>query len=344
MTTRLNVAAIGCGGISGAHLPRVLESPDMHLVATMDISEEAARRRAEEYGASYHTTDMERVLADDSIDAVLIFSTHDTHAEIAIDACAAGKHIYAEKPLAITLDEARRLQQAVHESGVKLMGGWWFKHSPVTKRLREVIPQPYFVLFLCRLSSTRYENAKPNDPEGPLGCNGVLDAAGYNLHWIWHVMRSQPVEINAMGYGGEPSNTSTINIRFANGGLATSVYGVVGQGGYLPKHYAEVMAGPISAATVRFGNLIFQGTDEPGIEENAYHNGFDEEMEMFAKYCLDGGESPMDVWEACIPTLIVEKAVEAMQTNQPVAVDLSADFYLPDGELPASIEQFGDNV
>ncbi len=53
MTTRLNVAAIGCGGISGAHLPRVLESPDMHLVATMDISEEAARRRAEEYGASY---------------------------------------------------------------------------------------------------------------------------------------------------------------------------------------------------------------------------------------------------------------------------------------------------
>ncbi len=344
MTDRLNVAAIGCGGISGAHLPRVHELSSMHLVATMDTSDVAAHRRAQEYDASYHTTELDRVLEDDSVDAVLIFSSHDTHAEIAIKACAAGKHIYAEKPLAITLEEARSLQQAVHESGVKLMGGWWFKHSPITKRLREVIRQPYFVLFLCRLSSTRYENATPNDPDGPLGRNGVLDAAGYNLHWIWHVMRSQPVEINAMGYGGKPSNTGTINIRFANGGMATSIYGVVGQGGYLPKHYAEVMAGPVSAATVRFGNLIFQGTDEPGIEENSYHNGFDEEMEMFANHCLNGGPSPMDVWEASIPTLIVEKAIDAMQNNRPAQIDLSADFYLPDGKLPASLEQFGDNI
>ena len=338
----LRVAAIGCGGISTAHLPKVQELPEMHLVATMDVVEEAAQRRAEEYDATYHTTDLDRILADDSIDAVLIFSTHDTHAEIAIQACAAGKHVYAEKPLAITLDEARRLQQAVHESGIRLMGGWWFKHSPITKRLREVIKQPYFVIFSCRLSSTRYENAKPNDPDGPLGRNGILDAAGYNLHWIWHVMRSQPVEIEAMGYDGQPTNTSTINIRFANGSIATSIYSVVGGGGYLPKHYAEVLAGPISAATVRFGNLVFQGTEESGIEDNYYHNGFDEEMSMFANFCLEGGPSPMDVWEASIPTLIVEKAIEAMRTHQPVAVNLDEDFYLPDGKLPASIEHFGD--
>jgi hypothetical protein len=73
-------------------------------------------------------------------------------------------------------------------------------------------------------------------------------------------------------------------------------------------------------------------------------NGFDEEMEMFANYCLNGGPSPMDVWEASIPTLIVEKAVEAMQSSKPVAIDLSADFYLPGGKMPASLEQFGDNT
>ena len=129
-----------------------------------------------------------------NIDAVLICSTHDTHADIAIKACAAGKHIFAEKPLAMTLDEARRVQKAVHESGVQLMSGWWFKHSPVTKRLREVIPQPYYTLFTCRVS---YD--KPNDPEGPYGRDGILDNSGYNLHWIWHVMRSQPVEIFCHG-------------------------------------------------------------------------------------------------------------------------------------------------
>jgi predicted dehydrogenase len=342
MANQLHTALVGCGGISGAHLPNIRNTPEMRLVATMDVVEAAAQRRAEEINAAYYTTDWQRILDDDTIEAVLLCSTHNTHTALAIEALAAGKHVYSEKPLAMTLDEARRLQQAVHESGLQLMSGWWFKHSPVTKRLREVIPQPYFILFTCRLASSRYDNARPNDPEGPYGRNGILDAAGYNLHWIWHVMRSQPVEVTATGYEGAPTNTSTITIRFANGSIGTSIYSVVGAGGILPKHYAEVLAGGVSAATLRFGNLVFEGTDEPGIEHNTYHNGFDEEMGMFAHLCLHGGPSPMDAWEACIPTLIFEKAVESMRTHQPVPVDVREDFYLPDGKLPASIEHFGD--
>ena len=424
MAEQLKIGMIGCGGISGSHLPNILKTPEMRLIATMDMVEEAerpdgrrygARVRAEEGNAEYYTTDMDRVLSDpdrcgddlfyphhpcryrpqglcrrqaylrgetagddagrgaagpeggarvggeadervvvqafagdqtaargdpSDIDAVMIFSTHTTHADIVLKACAAGKHIFAEKPLAMTLDEARRVQKAVHESGVKLMSGWWFKHSPVTKRLREVIPQPYTILFTCRVSNPEYR--EPDDPDGPYGRDGILDNSGYNLYWIWHVMRSQPVEVFAMGHDGQPTNTSTIVIRFENGGVGTSFFSTVGTGGALPKHYAEVLAGSVSAATLRFGNLVFEGTDEPGIQENAYHNGFDGEMGMFARLCLEGGPNPMDAWEACIPTLIFEKAVESMRTHQPAPVDIREAFYLPDGKLPDSIERFGD--
>ncbi len=261
-------------------------------------------------------------------------------ADLAVNACTAGKHVFCEKPLSMTLEEARRVQRAVHESGVKLMSGWWFKHSPVTKRLREVIQRPYFVLFTCRLSSPAHRH--PDDDEGPYGRDGILDAAGYNLHWIWHVMRSQPVEVYAMGFEGRPTNTSTISIRFENGGIGDSIYSVLGTGGILPKQYAEVHAGPVSAATLRFGNLAFEGTDEPGIEGNRYHNGFDEEMSMFAHLCLEGGTNPMDAWESCIPTLIFEKAVESMRSGRPVSLNVVEEFYLPGGKLPPSIENFGD--
>ena len=71
-----------------------------------------------------------------------LHSTHDTHAELSLKAISAGKHVYVEKPPAMTLDEARSIQKAVHESGLHWMSGWWFKHSPVTKRLREVIRNP----------------------------------------------------------------------------------------------------------------------------------------------------------------------------------------------------------
>ena len=344
MADQLNVAIIGCGSISRQHVPNILATPEMHLAATVDVVEDAARERAEQGKADYYTTDLDRVLTDPAVDAVLICSTHDTHAEIALKACAAGKHIFVEKPLAMTLDEARRVQQAVHESGVQLMCGWWFKHSPVTKRLREVIRQPYFVLFTCRIDPRGDNDPRPDGPPGPYDRNGILDAAGYNLHWIWHVMRSQPVEVFAMGFGGKPTNTSSILIRFENGGQGNSIYSTVGSGGILPKHYAEVLAGPVSAATLRFGNLVFRGTDEPGIEENEYQNGFYEEMAMFARLCLDRTPSPMDAWEAAVPTLIFEKAIESMRTGQPVPVNIREEFYLPGGKLPVSIEQFGDNA
>ena len=126
-------------------------------------------------------------------------------------------------------------------------------------------------------------------------------------------------------------------MRFENGGIGTSIFSDLGSGGILPKHYAEVHAGETSAATLRFGNLVFDGTDEPGIEENRYHNGFDEEMEMFADLAIQGGASPMDAWEACIPTLIFEKAVESMRTGKAVAVDVTGSSTCPTASCrPAS--------
>ncbi len=342
MTKILNIAFIGCGGISKYHVSNVVASPLLRLVATMDVVEAAARERAQEGGADYWTTDLDRILADPNIDAVMVFATHNTHAELTVQACEAGKHVFVEKPPAMTIQEAKRVQQVAHETNKHVMSGWWFKHSPITKRLREVIAKPQFVLFTCRIPRTNAKTGQPHS-EDPYAANGILDLAGYNLHWIWHVVRSQPVEVMAMGYGGQAANTSTILIRFENGATGNSITSLAGGGGILPKHYAEVGAGDVSAATLRFGNLVFEGTDEPGIVGNEYHNGFDEEMSMFADLCLYNGTNPMDIWEACIPTVIFEKAVESMGTGRAVPIDVHEEFYLPDGHLPPSIAQFGDN-
>ena len=64
LADKLNVAIVGCGGISRYHLANILKTPAMRLAATMDVIEPAARERAEEGGAGYHTTDLERVLSD----------------------------------------------------------------------------------------------------------------------------------------------------------------------------------------------------------------------------------------------------------------------------------------
>ena len=313
----------------------------MRLVATMDVFEAAAKERAEQGGADYWTTDLDRVLSDDDIEAVLICSSHGTHTDLTLQALSAGKHVFVEKPPSMTVEQAKQVQKATHESGLNVMSGWWFKHSPITKRLREVIEKPRFILFTCRIPVQNTKTGGNWDPD-PYAANGILDMAGYNLHWIWHVMRSQPVEVSAIGLDGRANNTASILIQFENGGVGDSITSHMGGGGILPKHYAEIGAGNVSAATLRFSNLVFEGTDELGIEGNEYHNGFFEELGMFAKLCLEGGPNPMDVWEANVPTVIFEKAVESMNTRRAVPVDMTAEFYLPDGKLPVSVANFGD--
>lgn len=337
MAKDIKIGIIGCGGISKQHIPNILKTPGMHIIATMDLVEKSASECAQQVKAEYYTTDINKILSDRNIDAVIICSTHDTHANLSVKFLEAGKFVFCEKPLAMTLHESRQIQKTVHETGLQLMSGWWFKHSPVTKRIRDVIQTPRFIQFTCRVSKDN------NHQENPYAKEGLLDNAGYNLHWIWHVMRSQPIEIYAMGLDGGISSTSVISIRFENGSLGNSVYSTNGGGGIIPKHYAEVQAGKVSAATLRFGNLVFDGTDEPGIDENIYHNGFYEEMEMFHQLCVTGKDNPMDAWESSIPTLIFEKAVESMKTGQPVNIDVQKDFYIPNGILPTSLAKFGDH-
>jgi len=337
----LRCGLIGCGKIARIHTPNILATPEVQIVATCCIVEAASKDYAAKFGAEYHTTDVDRVLKDPEIDAVIICTRQDSHLRLAIEAASAGKHIFIEKPLTDTIEEGKRLQEAIHKSGVKLMSGWWFKYSPITKRLREVIPHPYYSTFMCRLPWT--EQYIVDDEKGPLLYWGLLGTAGYNLHWLWHVMRSQPTEVYAMGYGGKATNTSSILIRFENGSFGNSVFTDMGLGGINPtKWYVEVQGGPKSAAIHGFTKLAFEGTTEPGIPENRYHDGFDKHWKLLADMCLNGKASTMDAWEASIPTIFTEKALESMRTGKSVAVDFRKEMWLPNGKLPESVAKYGD--
>ena len=93
MTRRLNVGIVGCGRITRMHTPNILSTPEMNVVATMDTKGDAAHDATDKFGAQYHTTSLDRLLSDPEIDAVLVHSFHDTHTEIAIQACNEGKHV-----------------------------------------------------------------------------------------------------------------------------------------------------------------------------------------------------------------------------------------------------------
>ncbi len=113
------VGLVGCGYISARYLKNAPRFPEFTVVACADAAPERATRRAEEYGVPAVRTVAE-LLAVPTIEVVLNLTTPEAHAPIALAALAAGKGVYNEKPLAIALEDGKRLVEIARSRGLRL--------------------------------------------------------------------------------------------------------------------------------------------------------------------------------------------------------------------------------
>jgi UDP-N-acetylglucosamine 3-dehydrogenase len=120
----LAVAIVGNGGIYHlAHGPAWRQISQAHVVATCDIIKERAEQAGAELGSKKCFASMDEMLAQDGIDLVDVCTPHPTHAELAIQALRAGKHVICEKPMALDLDDAARMIRVARQENRHLYIG-----------------------------------------------------------------------------------------------------------------------------------------------------------------------------------------------------------------------------
>ena len=146
MTEKVRLALIGCGRIAQvAHLPALEKADGVALVAVSDPSPEVADAVARRYGVASAYTDQSELLADPSVEAVIVAAPDRFHSSIATEALNAGKHVLVEKPLASTVAEGEALVELVAKTGLVLQVGAMKRHDQgleyarafVTERLGE---------------------------------------------------------------------------------------------------------------------------------------------------------------------------------------------------------------
>ena len=103
------------------HLPALKQCQYAEAAAVCDINDEKAKAMAERFSIPRYFTNYEQVLADESIDAVLIATPNFLHKAQAIAAAKAGKHVLVEKPMALNLNECREMIDACENASVTLM-------------------------------------------------------------------------------------------------------------------------------------------------------------------------------------------------------------------------------
>ena len=119
---KLKVAVVGVGGISEVHINGYKSCPDVELYAFCDINEKTLKWKGERHGVTRLYTDEATMLKElPEIDAVSVCTWNSAHAPCTIMALNAGKHVLCEKPMARSADEARAMEKAVKDAGVRFM-------------------------------------------------------------------------------------------------------------------------------------------------------------------------------------------------------------------------------
>jgi predicted dehydrogenase len=168
--------------VAGIHLKNLKASSSFDVVGLADIVEASAKRRAEEFGVTRWTTRYRELIADREVEAVFALTPPASHAEVSLAAMRAGRHVFCEKPLAMTSQQCRAIVAAQRKSKRVFLLGYPMRHSPDALNLREQIRsgrigRPVFfrdVWGLCKGSPS------PAIHDAKLG-GGVLYE---HTHWI----------------------------------------------------------------------------------------------------------------------------------------------------------------
>ena len=136
----LRIGIVGIGGIArGQHIPGYQLCDDVEIIALCDVNEATLARAGADLDVEHLTTDFEELVRMDDLDAVSVCTYPNTHHAVTMAALAAGKHVFCEKPLALTYPLAREMYETALNTGVKTGIGFTHRLTPAAQLAHHLI-------------------------------------------------------------------------------------------------------------------------------------------------------------------------------------------------------------
>ncbi len=238
MSDRLNWGIIGCGSIAKRFALGLEDCKRGRLSAVASRSVDKAKEFAEETGAGHAFGSYPEMLASDTVDAVYIAVPHTHHAEWAVKAAEAGKHILCEKPLTVHHGEAMQVIEAAYRNGVFLMEAFMYRCHPQTMKIVELIREGAIgEIFFIEVQNGFRGKFDPAsrifDPN--LAGGGIMDMGGYPVSFARLVAGAaagkeflDPVAVRGSGRMADSGvdGVAAATLRFPGGCIAQVATGV----------------------------------------------------------------------------------------------------------------------
>ncbi|MDP9290985.1 MAG: Gfo/Idh/MocA family oxidoreductase [Verrucomicrobiota bacterium] len=229
---KLNWGILGTGAIAAKFSSGLVGSETGTLVAIGSRTHESAAKFASNFPGSTAHGSYEALLADENVQAVYISTPHPMHAEWAIKAARAGKHILCEKPLAMNHAEAKSIVDAAKRAGVFLMEGFMYRCHPQTRKIVELVRDKVvgeILLVRANFSFRADYDLKSRLLCGALGGGGILDVGCYCVSMARLIAGEEPAALFGAGRIGAEScvdEFAIASLKFPGGMLAQIAAGV----------------------------------------------------------------------------------------------------------------------
>ena len=328
----LKIGLLGAGRIAGVHATAISSHPGSTLVAVSDFIPENANKLAAAYGAQARTT--EEIIADASIDAVLIATPTDTHSDLMEAATAAGKAVLCEKPVDLSLERARACQTRIAAQDKPVMIGFNRRFDPSFGAVKTAL-EAGEIGKAELLTITSFDPAPP--PVAYIKVSGGLfrDMMIHDFDLANFIMGVAPVTVHATGSclvdpeiaAAGDVDTASVTLTYADGRITTilnsrrAVYGydqrleVLGSGGLLQ---AQNM---LENTVVKSTAAGVTGAKPTYFFLERYMPAYAAEWAAFVEALSAGTAMPVTLADGVAALAMAEAATRSAQTGQAVRLD-----------------------
>ncbi|HZL30481.1 MAG TPA: bi-domain-containing oxidoreductase [Pseudolabrys sp.] len=301
----VHLAVIGAGGFAKSTLLPILRSVSERFTLSCICARQghSAASAAREFGAGYASTDFTTVLADPAIDAVMIATRHDKHAEMALAALHAGKHVFVEKPLCLNSTELASIADfyAGGEQGKPLlMTGFNRRFSPYARVIAQKTASRTNPLMMNYRVNAGYfpPDTWVHGAEG--GGRNIGEACHfYDLFVMLAGAKAVSVQAATIrpqtAYYSKRDNFVAI-VTFADGSVANLTYTALGSPEF-PKEQLDVFVDGNVYSIDDFKDLSAKGAKAAKLTGAAAGKGHRDELIAFADAIKNGGGWPIPLWQ-----------------------------------------------
>jgi predicted dehydrogenase/threonine dehydrogenase-like Zn-dependent dehydrogenase len=319
----IRVGLVGAGGFARAtHLPNLEKlGAEFALRAVCSATGHQAQQVAKEQKASYATTDFSEILKDPEIDLVVISGRHHEHASKSLQALEAGKHVFVEKPLALTEVELAAIERFYHNAGAArplLMTGFNRRFSPAVAKLKQrlsVRAGPMVMVYRMNAGFV----AQDHWTQGQQGGGRNIGEACHIYDLFTALTDAKVVQTAAAAIGREDGRTRknenfSVSMRFADGSLASLVYTSLGNANW-PKEHLEVYCDGAVLVLDDYKLLTEAGLPAP-LWRGAQDKGHLGELQALSHALRAASDWPIPLWQQAQATRIsfdVERQLYGLQ-------------------------------